>query len=302
MNSGLQPETPRRPSAAVEKGLGICCRSVSIETYWNNCYPSGMNVVDYLLPSKARQGLVAAVLRERAVGSVSELARRTGVTAAAAQKEVDQMLRLGLVVSERDGRKKMVRANERSPHVEALRRLFMELDQATASAPNEPGDLVRAWLGHYGAPLLVERHLQPEEVPPLEEALLHGLRLAHHDATVTEVLPLVLWHHRDDLDFAKLAQVATKDDEAQALGFFLELTGELARDRAFVRAAEMLRDRRYRRMRYFFPADGRSELSREIARLHTSKVAKRWHFFMNMPFEGFASHFRKFSRAERVHS
>ena len=31
-------------------------------------------------------------------------------------------------------------------------------------------------------------------------------------------------------------------------------------------------------------------------------AARRWHFFMNMPFEGFASHFRKFARAESVHS
>jgi hypothetical protein len=261
-----------------------------------------VNVVDYLLPSKARQGLVAAVLQQGAVGSVSDLARRAGVTAAAAQKEVDQMLSLGLVVSEREGRKKMVRANDRSPHVHALRKLLTELERVTDPAADAPQELVRAWLGHYGAPLLVARHLDATEVPALEESLVHGLRLAHDDATVAEVLPLVLWQQRERLDFAKLAQLATRQDEAQALGFFLDLTGALAHDRGFVRAAETLRDGRYRRMKYFFAADGRTELSREIARLHTSKVAKRWHFFMNMPFEGFASHFRKFSRAERVHS
>jgi hypothetical protein len=125
---------------------------------------------------------------------------------------------------------------------------------------------------------------------------VHGLRLAHHDATVAEVLPLVLWHQRKRLDFANLAQLATKQNEAHSLGFFLELTGRLATDRAFVRMAETLRDGRHRRMKYFFVADGRSDLAREIARLHTSKVAKRWHFFMNMTFEGFASHFSKFTR------
>jgi hypothetical protein len=87
--------------------------------------------------------------------------------------------------------------------------------------------------------------------------------------------------------------------EAQSLGLFLELTGELASDRTFIRAARTLRDRRYRPMKYFFVADGRTELSREITHLHTPKVAKRWHFFMNMALEGFAAHFRKFAHLVR---
>jgi len=258
-----------------------------------------VTVLDYLLPSKVRQGLVAALFRQGVSGSLSDLARHVGVTPAAAQKEVEHLLAVGLVVSEREGRKKMVRANDRSPHAETLRKLLAELDRDTDEAPEE---LVRAWLGHYGAPLLVAAHLGPDQVPPLEEALVHGLRVAHHDATVAEVLPLVLWHQRERLDLPKLAQLATKQDEAQALGLFLDLTGALAGDRTLVRAAETLRDGRYRRMKYFFADDGRTELSREIARLHTPKLARRWHFFMNMTFEGFASHFRKFGRAERIHS
>lgn len=150
------------------------------------------------------------------------------------------------------------------------------------------------WLGHYGAPLLVPTHLRPEDVPPLERTLVAGLLLAHRDAIVAEVLPIVLWDQRGQLDFAKLGKLASKKSEAQSLGLFLDLTGDLSGDRTFGRAARTLRDRRYRRMRYFFSADSRSDLSREIARRHTPKVAKRWHYFMNMTLEGFESHFRKF--------
>jgi hypothetical protein len=180
--------------------------------------------------------------------------------------------------------------------------LFAELEPAEQGSQGLPDERVRAWLGHHGAPLLVASHLAPEEVPTLEEVLVHGMQLAHRDATVAEVLPLVLWHQRNRLDFPKLAQLATKHDEAQTLGLFLALTGELAGDRTLVRSAEPLRDGRYRRMRYFFIADSRTELSREVARLHTPKVAKRWHFWMNMPFEGYVSHFRKFARAESGHA
>jgi hypothetical protein len=212
------------------------------------------------------------------------------------------MLSAGLVVTERLGRKKMVRANEGSAHVRTLRKLLAELEPAEEESDRHPDEKVRAWLGHYGAPLLVATHLAPSEVPALEEVLVHGLQLTHRDATVAEVLPLVLWHQRKRLDLPKLAQLATKHDEAQALGLFLALTGELAGDRTLVREAEPLRDGRYRRMRYFFTADSRTELSRKVARFHTPKVAKRWHFFMNMPLDGFASHFRKFAHAESVHA
>jgi len=167
---------------------------------------------------------------------------------------------------------------------------------ALARASEKRDERVRSWLGHYGAPLLVAAHLGPEDVPSLEQTLVHGLRLAHRDAIVAEVLPLVLWHRRQQLDFAKLTLLARKEGEAQSLGLFLELTGELAGDRTFIHAARTLRDRRYRRMKYFFSADGRTELSREITHLHTPKLAKRWHYLMNMTFEGFESHFRKFVR------
>jgi hypothetical protein len=261
-----------------------------------------VTVLDFLLPSKARQGLVAALLHERVRASLSDLARRAGVTPAAAKKEVDQMLAAGLVVSERDGRRKMVRANDRSPQVRALRRLLHQLERQTDGGLGEPDELVRAWLGHYGAPLLVSAHVSASEVPSFEQTFAHALALAHRDATVAEVLPLVLWDHRHDMNLAELVRLATKQDEAQALGLFLDLTAALGHDRALARAAETLRDGRYRRMRYFFTADGRTELSRDVARMHTPKLARRWHFFMNMPFEGFASHFRKFTRAESVYS
>jgi hypothetical protein len=260
-----------------------------------------VTVLDFLLPSKARQGLVTALVHDGVRRSVSDLARGAGVTPAAAQKEVDQMLAAGLVVSEREGRRKMVRANDRSPHVRALRRLLDQLELETEHGSGESDERVRAWLGHYSAPLLVAAHATASDVPSFEQTFAHGLRLAHRDATVAEVLPLLLWGHRNDLNLAELVRLATKQDEAQSLGLFLDLTAALGRDRALARAAETLRDGRYRRMRYFFVADGRTELSRGVARMHTPKLARRWHFFMNMPFEGFESHFRKFTRAESVH-
>jgi hypothetical protein len=149
---------------------------------------------------------------------------------------------------------------------------------------------------------LVSSHAANRQVPPFEQTFAHALRLAHRDATVARVLPLVLWNQRNTVSLAELVRLARKQDEVQSLGLFLELTATLGRDRTLASAAATLRDRRYRRMKYFFPADGRSELSRAVARMHTPKVARRWHFFMNMGYDAFASHFRKFTRADNVQS
>jgi DNA-binding transcriptional ArsR family regulator len=268
-----------------------------------------MQMLDFLLPSKARRGLLHALCGERVRASVSSLARRAGVTPAAARKEVEQMLSLGLLVAERDGRERVVRANDKSPHVHLVRKLLADLDVEpghdagdAVAFPTDRRELVRAWLGHYGAPLVVTAHPPAADVPPLEQTLVQGLRLAHHDATVALVLPLVLWNQRANVDLSRLVLLATGQDEAQSLGFFLELTADLSGHNLFRSAADNLRDRRYRTMRYFFPSDSLSELSRGLAQAQTSEPAKRWHFYMNMPFDSFASHFRKFTGVQGVHS
>src|SRR5687768_12271551 len=86
-------------------------------------------LLDFLVPSKARQGLLDVLCRRHARASVSDLARRVGVTTTAAQKEVDQMLALGLAVSEREGRRKMVRSNDASPHARLVKMLLEQLDE-----------------------------------------------------------------------------------------------------------------------------------------------------------------------------
>jgi hypothetical protein len=81
---------------------------------------------------------------------------------------------------------------------------------ALARASEKKDERVRSWLGHYGAPLLVAAHLGPDNVPSPEKTLVDGLRLAHRDGIVAEVLPVVLWHRRQQLDFAKLALLAKR--------------------------------------------------------------------------------------------
>src|SRR5439155_18464827 len=81
-------------------------------------------------------------------------------------------------------------------------------------------------------------------LPDLEKILANGLVLSHRDPTVARVLPLVLWRQRDRMDLDRLIAQASRQGERSALGYFLELAGQLGDDRALVQAARRLRDKR----------------------------------------------------------
>jgi len=229
-----------------------------------------------------------------AVGSVSDLSRLAGVTFSAAHRELDAMRAAGLAAVERVGSELVHRADTTHPRAELLRQLAnhdVGLDKRKQARRRER---VRAWLANSGAPLG-----SPElkgTVPPVEEVVVEALWLSHLDATVTRVLPLVLWRQRDRLDLVRLGHAAARRDEEQALGFFLELAGQLGGERRLVEAARSLHDKRRKKHRMFFSGP---HGPRALAATHrnTPKEALRWGYLMNMGLDSFRSTFDKFAGA-----
>ena len=242
-------------------------------------------MLDYLVTSRARRQLLRRLWADKVGGSVSALARATGVSFGAAYRELEAMKAAGLTVAERDGVATVYRANFAHPQADVL----MALLKATPHGDLEEQRL-RGRLAALGAPLggPAPRNLR---LPP-EEVLADGLVLAHHSPTVARVLPVAFWRQRDKLDYERLERAATLRDERQALGFYLELTGQLGGDRRLVRRTSRLRDRRRTALRPFFSA-GRGSFARAAAQEKSPALARRWGFLMNMELESFATAFRK---------
>jgi hypothetical protein len=192
----------------------------------------------------------------------------------------------GLALVQRRGATLVYRANSAYPQAGAVRQLV----RAAGSAPPVAGgESVRGWLAAAGAPLMSSRRSKAP-APPLEEVLAAALSLSHHDAGVARVVPVVLWKHRERLDYGHLVRAATERDEAPALGFLLELTGFLGGDPRLTALATPLHDRRRARLRSYFPqAQGR--IAQALARKRTPPLARRWGYLMNMELESFASAF-----------
>ena len=242
---------------------------------------------DYLVTSRARRQLLRRLWADRVSGSVSALARASGVSFAAAHRELEAMKAAGLTVSERDGVATVYRANFAHPRAAILTAL---LTAAPPAHGNSDQQRLRGWLAALGAPLGGPAKGTPH--PPPEEVLAAGLVLAHHSPTVARVLPVAFWRQRDKLDYERLERAATLRDERHTLGFYLELTGRLGGDRRLVRRASGLRDRRRTALRPFF-SGGRGSLARALAQERSPALARRWGFLMNMELESFATAFRK---------
>jgi hypothetical protein len=133
--------------------------------------------------------------------------------------------------------------------------------------------------------------------PDLEQVVVEGLRLAHTDASVARALPVMLWTNRDGLRLADLVRRARRAKEGATLGFFLDLTSELAGSRPFAAANADLKQDRPPSDTFFFEGAETSLVGKELAALNTPPVARRWRFLMNMPLDSFDALFRKTFRA-----
>jgi len=246
-------------------------------------------MLDYLVTSRVRRDLLRLLWAERVEGSVSDLSRRTRAGFSAVHRELYKMRVAGLASCERVGRRLVYRASHAHPRASLVRGLVDEDrgDEAAKTSPQD--DQVRGWLRALGAPIGAAE--SGGRMPGVEEIVAAGVALAHRDATVARVLPIVLWTQRGRLDYGRLAREATRRHERHALGFFLELTGELGGEPA-LRRAQPLRDRRRRRARPFFERPhGRLELT--LTREKTPRLARRWGYLMNMGYDSFATAFAK---------
>jgi DNA-binding transcriptional ArsR family regulator len=248
-------------------------------------------LLSHLVTSRARRELLRLLFGEGAEGSVSALARRAGVSFAAAHRELEAMRAAGLARARRAGGAVLYSVDPACPHAELVRRL---VETSRAGAPSPPalhGEAVRGWLAAVGAPLFQSRPMRGP-VPGVEEVLAEAVALSHRDAAVARVLPLVLWRQRDTLDHEKLVRQVSVRNERQALGFFLELAGMLGGDPRLLAHARRLRDRRRKRARPFFAGTpGRRALA--LARARTPALARRWGYLMNMDVDSFAATFEK---------
>lgn len=172
------------------------------------------------------------------------------------------------------------------------RELARRAAQARWSTATPAAATVRNWLRDLGAPL-TRSVIAHRRAPDPEQVVVEGLRLAHTDASVARALPVMLWANRDKLRLNELVRRARRAKEGATLGFFLDLTSELAGNSPIAAVHADLKPDRPPRNTFFFEGAEKSLVGKELATLNTPPVARRWRFLMNMPLDSFETLFRK---------
>ena len=201
-------------------------------------------MLPFLVASKARRRLLTLLWAEGAKGTATRLGERARVSFASAYRELRQMDRWGLVVTQMSADGLVYAARLDHPDADLMERLVRSKPLRVL---DERARDVRAHLAEQGAPLRADAPTTP--APPFEELVVEGVELAARDAEVARSLPVFLYKHRAAA--AALASDPAVKPVAHRLGFFLALAGHLAGDATLERAARPLRDRRVKRQSLF---------------------------------------------------
>ena len=239
-----------------------------------------------LFQSVTRSAVLDLLFVRGVAASVSELARRAGLSTRSVANEVRHLLPTGLVLVDTVGGADVVRANSKHAGARYLRGLL----QTPSTLPEDTVEArkTRESLAAWGAPLATARSLRHYS---LNESLLRGLTQARTDGTVLRVLPSVFARHLTLMDWPSLREDARRKKLKAELGLMVELTAQLLERPDLTKQVVALRDKRRRTMSFFSAA--KSGYEEELAKQRSPAVAKRWGFWMNMSEESFRSTLEK---------
>ena len=246
-------------------------------------------LLEYLVPSRARRDVWKALSASEEGLTIRRVAIESGVPYSNVHREVLRMRELELVRTRKVGNALLCTWNRGNP---AAQKLTALLNVAGYRPPGEPADdfIIRN-LRHWGAGLVGKG--SPKRPLDLEETLARGIELARREATVLQVLPVVLALHRDRVDLRLLELQARRLGQKRALGFLLSVTGLFLGDASLKAYARRLRDTRVRKPQNFFTRFHSKRLT-AITRERTPKLALEWKFWMNTSIESLRSHYDKF--------
>ena len=122
----------------------------------------------------------------------------------------------------------------------------------------------------------------------LEETVVRSLGLARFNATVLRVLPSLMALRATDFELGALKSWAARLGQEAALGFVLDLTGQLFGTSPLVQLRnEFVHAQHPKQAEFFLVSDGDTARGRQLAEARTPACARVWGFRMNMPEQAF---------------
>lgn len=241
----------------------------------------------------SQRHLLPVLLSAKNSLSILDLSQLAEMPYATTRMSLTQLQKAGLVRSQTTAGKVLYVLNREDEDS----RTFLELLYRDRLSKENPLDLQVTdddvlWnLAGLGAPLVVGS--EPKKELPAEEAIALGLEVVRRNPTAARSIPIVLAENLDRLNYPRLRYLAKEANQTRTLGFFLDLTGALSKKIAFRTMAAELLDQRVKLDEPFFKTST-TRYESMLANRKTPKLARKWHFTMNMEMGAFRSFFEKF--------
>ncbi len=247
-----------------------------------------MGLAGILFKTKKHQRLAELLWVEGLTASVRELALMSGLPYATAYELLHKMMKLGLVNKSTKGRATLFSSDLASEELKKFKALLGLTEfKRRPLVDFEELDL----------PVVGELpELQKEKAQSVEEMLVKVVALSKKNPTLLRVLPLLAKRLSPKLNFHELIYWSKRHGVNKELGFVLDLTGELSKDRKLFSLAKKLMDKRWTKSEAFLDSENNLDsFQAMLVEENTPALAKKWFLKMNMGLDSFKSHYRKFS-------
>jgi hypothetical protein len=246
-----------------------------------------MGLLSYLFKNKESVRLVELLWVDKLQASVNELSHLSGLSYSTTHEELQRMKSLGLVKMERSGKATLFSSALADNEADVLVSLFATKKKAGVRKTFSFDDFKMPLLGDYS-------ELQSEKME-VEELLVKAVHLSKKNASLLRALPLLLRKMGDNFDFNQLAYWSKRYETNRELGFLLELTAQLTKNKKYNKLAKKFKDKRWAKPDFYFESDFELAGFQAIAvDRNTPELAKKWYLKLNMGLDSFQSFYSKY--------
>lgn len=258
-----------------------------------------MDLLDFLVTSKIKKDLLKWLWKDGIEASAHQFAELCDAGYATVYDELKSFFKVGLIKERRQGKANLYKRNLDFKDATLLMKL-LECDLKSKEVKDLEKISAREVIAHLaqmGAPF--GEYALPKLKIEKELVLVAATQTARENSTVARALPVAFALQEKEIQFEKLKFYSQKTGLQQEVGFFLELTSKLNNSSRLKKEAKLYRDRRISVSRSFFvDKNERGPFVKLLEEKNTPRVAKRWHFTMNMRLDSFSSMFRKAMAAQ----
>lgn len=249
-----------------------------------------MGFLEFLFKNTESAKLAELLWVEKLEASVNELSHLSGLSYTTTYDELQRMKSLKLVKMKRNGKATYYSSALTDELTAAVKNLFEKV---------KTGNVKNVSFNEYNLPLLGDYdELLKNDKTSAEELLIKAVKFSKKNATLLRVLPLLVKRMGENLDIHQLEYWSKRYDTHRELGFLLDLTTELTKNKKFSKLARSFKDKRWSKSDYYFEGD--RELKGFQAMLvdkNTPDLAKKWYLKLNMGLDSFESFYNKYEKA-----